>query len=293
MALDPQSQIPVVKRRPQDPKWVRVFLTISALSVVLLIIGIPVLHVFFRAFENGVGSYLKSLFGNPNTRHSILLTLSIAPRAVLLNLIFGLAAAWLIARFRFPGRTILLTCIDLPLAVSPVVAGLVFVLMFGMQGWFGAWLADHNLQVLFGTPALVLATSFVTLPYIVREIIPVLEAYGEEEELAAVSLGANGWQMFWRITLPNIRWALLYGIILCNARAMGEYGAVYVVSGRVSGMNDTMPLRVEKLFQEYDMPGAFALASVLTFVALITLVLKTYLEKNLMPKHGTESAGQK
>lgn len=293
MALDPQSPIPVVRRRPQDPKWVRVLLTLFALSVVFLIIGIPVLHVFIRAFENGAGSYLNSLWGNANTRHSILLTLSIAPRAVLLNLVFGLAAAWVIARFRFPGRTILLTCIDLPLAVSPVVAGLVFVLMFGMQGWFGSWLANHNLQVLFGTPALVLATSFVTLPYIVREIIPVLEAYGEEEELAAVSLGANGWQMFWRITLPNIRWALLYGIILCNARAMGEYGAVYVVSGRVSGMNDTMPLRVEKLFQEYDMAGAFALASVLTFIALVTLVLKTYLEKNLMPKHGTESTVQK
>lgn len=293
MATDTKIPIPVFKQRPRDPEWVRWMLTIMALGVVVLIIGIPVFHVFYRAFEKGPWVYLDSLFGNPSTRHSIFLTLSIAPRAVVLNLIFGVAAAWAIARFRFPGRTLLLTLMDLPLAVSPVVAGLVFVLVFGMQGWFGSWLSDHNLQVLFGTPALVLATSFVTLPYVVREIIPVLEANGEEEELAAVSLGANGWQMFWRITVPNIRWALLYGVILCNARAMGEYGAVYVVSGRVSGMNDTMPLRVEKLFQEYDMAGAFALASVLTFMALITLFLKTSLEKNLMPRHRAESTEPK
>lgn len=291
MANNPTNIVPLKKKRPEDPLWLRYLLTILALGVVTLIIGIPVAHVFFRAFEKGLFVYLDNLFGNPNTRHSILLTLSIAPRVVFLSVIFGVAAAWAIARFRFPGRTILLTLMDLPLAVSPVVAGLVFVLMFGMQGWMGDWLSRNNMQILFGTPALVLATCFVTLPYVVRELIPVLEAYGEEEELAAVSLGANGWQMFWRITLPNIRLALVYGIILCNARAMGEFGAVYVVSGRISGLNDTMPLRVEKLFQEYDMPAAFALASVLTFLALITLGVKTYLEKNIV--HQQSDAGGK
>lgn len=280
------------KKRLEDPAWLRYLLITSALSVVTLIIGIPVFHVFYKAFEKGTGVYFDSLFNNANTLHSIFLTLSIAPRAVFLSVIFGLAAAWAIARFRFPGRAILLTLMDLPLAVSPVVAGLVFVLLFGMQGWFGPWLASHNLQILFSTPALVLATCFVTLPYVVRELLPVLEAYGEEEELAAVSLGANGWQMFWRITLPNIRLALIYGIILCNARAMGEFGAVYVVSGRISGFNDTMPLRIEKLFQEYDMTGAFALASVLTFLALITLGVKTYLEKNMENRH-SDSGGTK
>ena len=291
MANNPTNIVPLKKKRPEDPLWLRYLLTILALGVVTLIIGIPVFHVFFRAFEKGPFVYLDNLFGNPNTRHSILLTLSIAPRVVFLSVIFGVAAAWAIARFRFPGRTILLTLMDLPLAVSPVVAGLVFVLMFGMQGWMGDWLSKNNMQILFGTPALVLATCFVTLPYVVRELIPVLEAYGEEEELAAVRLGANGWQMFWRITVPNIRLALVYGIILCNARAMGEFGAVYVVSGRISGLNDTMPLRVEKLFQEYDMPAAFALASVLTFLALITLGVKTYLEKNIV--HQQSDAGEK
>ncbi|MFM7098557.1 MAG: sulfate ABC transporter permease subunit CysW [Gemmataceae bacterium] len=278
------------KKRPEDSEWVRYLLTTMALGVVFLIIGIPVFHVFFRAFEKGPMVYLDNLFGNPNTRHSIFLTLSIAPRVVFLSVVFGVSAAWAIARFRFPGRTILLTLMDLPLAVSPVVAGLVFVLIFGMQGWMGEWLSANNMQILFGTPSLVLATCFVTLPYVVRELIPVLETYGEEEELAAVSLGANGWQMFWRITMPNIRLALVYGIILCNARAMGEFGAVYVVSGRISGLNDTMPLRVEKLFQEYDMPAAFALASVLTFLALVTLGVKTYLEKSMA--HQKADAGE-
>lgn len=283
--------IPIHQIRKGEPAWVKALLITGAIGILVILIGIPVLHVFYRAFENGLKAYWTSLTGNRDTLHSIWLTLSIAPRAVLLNLIFGVAAAWAVARFRFPGRTFFLALIDLPLAISPVVAGLFFVLLFGMNGWFGEWLDAHGLQVLFGTPALVLATSFVTLPFIVRELIPVMEAYGDEEELAGISLGASGWQMFWRITLPNIRWGLLYGMILCNARAMGEYGAVYMISGRISGLNDTMPLRVEKLFQEYDMAGAFALASLLTLLSLVTLGLKTFLDKKY-PVHEKSKEGQ-
>src|SRR5947209_562468 len=201
-----------------------------------------------------------------------------------MNLVFGVAAAWCIARFRFPGRTLLITLIDLPFSVSPVVAGLVFVLLFGAQGYFGPWLKAHGYQVIFAPPALVLATAFVTFPFVARELIPLLEAVGPEEEMAARSLGASGWQMFWRVTVPNIKWGLLYGIILCNARAMGEFGAIYVVSGRIGGQTDTMPLRVEKLFQEYNTAGAFAVASVLTLLSLVTLVIKVGVERKLREK---------
>src|SRR5262249_14945126 len=210
------------------------------------------------------------------TRHAIGLTLTVAPIAVAVNLVFGVAAAWAIARFRFPGRALLTTLIDLPFSVSPVVAGLIFVLIFGLQGYLGPWLREHDIRIIFATPGLILVTSFVTLPFVARELIPVMEAIGAEEEVAAISLGANGWQMFWRVTLPNIQWGLLYGVILCNARAMGEFGAVYVVSGH-SG-TDTMPLRGEKLFQEYNNPGSFAVASLLTSLALVTLVVKVLLE---------------
>jgi sulfate transport system permease protein len=194
------------------------------------------------------------------------------------NVLFGIAAAWAITKFRFPGRTLLTTLIDLPFAVSPVVVGLTFMLLFGQQGYFGPWLRDHGLLIVFAWPGIVLATTFVTVPFVARELIPVMDAIGSEEETAAVSLGASGWQVFWRVTLPNIKWGLLYGVILCNARAMGEYGAVYVVSGHIAGQTDTMPLRVEKLFQEYNNPGSFAVASVLTFLALVTLAIKVVLE---------------
>jgi len=234
--------------------------------------------VFVEAFAGGVGPYWQTLTHDEDTLAAIRLTLTVAPIAVATNLVFGLAAAWAIARFRFPGRTLLTALIDLPFSVSPVVAGLIFVLIFGLQGYLGPWLRAHDWRVIFATPGLVLATTFVTFPFIARELIPVMEAIGADEEIAAVSLGASGWQLFRRVTLPNIKWGLVYGIILCNARAMGEFGAVYVVSGHITGRTDTMPLRVEKLFQEYNTPGAFAVASLLASLALVTLAVKTALE---------------
>jgi sulfate transport system permease protein len=275
------TDAPQPVRRPHQDHWlVRGGLTLVTLLIIGVLIVVPLASVFAQALSNGVGVYWDNLVGNADTRHAILLTATVAPVAVALNLVFGVAAAWCIARFRFPGRTLLVTLIDLPFSVSPVVAGLVFVLLFGAQGYFGEWLREHGYQVIFAPPGLVLATAFVTFPFVARELIPVLEAIGPEEEMAARSLGASGWQMFWRITLPNIKWGLLYGVILCNARAMGEFGAVYVVSGRITGQTDTMPLRVEKLFQEYNSPGSFALASVLTLLALVTLFVKVGIERH-------------
>ncbi|MBI3854813.1 MAG: sulfate ABC transporter permease [Planctomycetes bacterium] len=319
---------------PEDPAWVKWTLIAAALAVITLLVIIPLVFVFAQALKEGLAVYAKNLFGDKDTWHSILLTLTVVPAAVAANVVFGVAAAWLIGRFKFPGRSLLITLIDLPFSVSPVVAGLIFVLIFGLQGYLGPWLRDdglrivpwllsflgavaawfvassrrksrltslaaaalafallfgiqealglwprhHSLKIIFATPGLILATAFVTFPFVARELIPVMEALGPEEDLAAVSLGASGWQMFWRVTLPNIKWGLLYGVILCNARAMGEFGAVYVVSGHIAGKTDTMPLRVEKLYQEYNLPGAFAVASVLTLLALVTLVLKARLE---------------
>jgi sulfate transport system permease protein len=263
----------------QDPAFVRWSLTALALAVVGVLIVIPVVHVFTYAFADGPRAYWDNLFGDPDTRHAIMLTLTVAPIAVAANTLFGVAAAWCIARFHFPGRTLLIALIDLPFSVSPVVAGLIFVLIFGLQGYLGPWLRAHDIKIIFALPGLILATAFVTFPFVARELIPVMEALGSEEEVAAVSLGANGWQMFWRVTVPNIKWGLLYGVILCNARAMGEFGAVYVVSGHITGQTDTMPLRVEKLFQEYNTPGSFALASLLTLLAVVTLLLKVALER--------------
>lgn len=276
--------LPAVKpglRRTQDPLWVRVGLTSLALLVMFVLVVIPVMNVFYEALAQGVGTYWRNLTGDPDTRHSILLTLTVAPLAVLCNVIFGIAAAWAITRFRFPGRTLLVTVIDVPLSVSPVIAGLSFVLLFGLQGFFGPWLRANGFEILFTVPALVLVTTFVTLPFVARELIPVMEAIGPDEELAALSLGANGRQIFWRITLPNIKWGLLYGVILCNARAMGEFGAVYVVSGRIAGQTHTMPLQVEMLFQDFNTPAAFALASVLTSLAAVTLGLKVWVERQV------------
>ena len=275
-----QSEI----RNPQsgirsDPAWVRWSLTGLALFLLTILVVIPVISVFYQALSRGVGVYFDNLFDDPDTRHAIFLTLTVAPCAVILNLIFGVAAAWAIARFRFRGRTLLITLIDIPFSVSPVVAGLMFVLLFGMGGFFGPWLRAHGIQILFSTPGLILATTFVTLPFVARELIPVMEAIGPDEEMAALSLGANGRQIFWRITLPNIRWGLLYGVILCNARAMGEFGAVYVVSGHIAGQTNTMPLHIEQLFQGFNSPGAFAVASVLTLLAVVTLLLKGFVEQ--------------
>ncbi len=263
----------------RDPAVVRWGLTLIAVLTITVLIVVPVVNVFYQALANGLRAYWDNLAGDPDTLHSIFLTLCVAPVAVGANLVFGVAAAWTIARFRFPGRAVLTALIDLPFSVSPVVAGMTLVLLFGMQGYFGPWLREHGFKILFATPGLILATSFVTLPFVARELIPVMEAIGSEEEIAAVSLGANGWQMFWRVTVPNIKWGLLYGVILCNARAMGEFGAVYVVSGHTAGSTDTMPLRVEKLFQEYNNPASFAVASLLTLLALVTLFVKVLLER--------------
>jgi sulfate transport system permease protein len=245
------------------------------------LVVVPVANVFYEALAGGLGPYLRHLAGDPDTRHAVLLTLVVAPIAVALNVAFGVAAAWAIARYEFPGRTALVSLIDLPFSVSPVVAGLSFVLLFGLQGYAGPWLREHDVKIIFATPGLVLVTAFVTIPFVARELIPVMQALGADEEISARSLGAGGWHIFRRVTLPNIKWGLLYGVILCNARAMGEFGAVYVVSGHIAGETDTMPLRVEKLFQEYNLPGSFALASLLTVLALLTLLVKVGLERRL------------
>ena len=335
------------RRAQQDPAWVRWSLTALALAVVGVLVVVPVVNVFAQALSDGFGPYWKNLTEDPDTRHAILLTLTVAPIALAANIVFGIAAAWAIARFDFRGRSLLIALVDLPFSVSPVVAGLMFVLIFGLQGYFGRFLRDDgyavmpylvalvtttvlvvaglllrpagaagrrglwkhsallaplgalivfaglvllqqqleiwprqtSLKIIFATPGLVLATAFVTFPFVARELIPLMEAVGPDEELAAVSLGASGWQMFWHVTLPNIKWGLVYGVILCNARAMGEFGAVYVVSGHIAGQTDTMPLRIEKLFQEYNLPGSFAVASLLTLLAILTLIAKSKLER--------------
>jgi sulfate transport system permease protein len=333
-----------------DPAWVRWGLTSIAVLVVGVLVVVPLVNIFYEALKEGVRVYWDNLFADPDTRASIVLTATVVPLALVANIIFGVAAAWAIARFDFPGRTLLTALIDLPFSVSPVVAGLMFVLIFGLQGtlgpflrddgyavmpyltslggvfvlvvlyfiyrpaspaarrglwlrpaWLvlpvggailfalgvvaqqrlGVWPRNESLKIIFATPGLVLATAFVTFPFVARELIPIMEAVGSEEELAAINLGANGWQMFWHITTPNIKWGLVYGIILCNARAIGEFGAVYVVSGHIAGQTDTMPLRIEKLFQEYNLPGCYAVASVLTLLALLTLVAKARLERKI------------
>ncbi|RLS43926.1 MAG: sulfate ABC transporter permease subunit CysW [Planctomycetota bacterium] len=256
-------------------------LVVFASAIVAVLIVVPLVAVFAEAFSGGPIAWWQALAHDPDTRHAIWLSLTVAPIAVAINTVFGIAAAWLVARFRFPGRSLLITLFDVPFSVSPVVAGLAIVLIFGRQGLLGPTLAWLDWKVIFSWPGLVLATTFVTLPLVVRELIPVMEAIGPEEEMAAVSLGASGWQVFWRVTLPNIRWALLHGVVLANARAMGEFGAVYVVSGHIAGATDTMPLRVEKLFQEYRQPASMAVASVLAGLALVTLVAKFVIEHRL------------
>lgn len=274
--------MPTPRTSTIDPsRAVSALIVTAAVAIVGLLIVVPLASVFFEAFSGGVAGWWRAVAHDPDTRHAIWLSLTVAPVAVAINTVFGVAAAWLVARFRFPGRSLLISFFDVPFAVSPVVAGLAIVLIFGRQGLLGPTLAWLQWKVIFAWPGLVLATTFVTLPLVVRELIPVMESIGPDEELAAVSLGASGWQVFWRVTLPNIRWALLHGIVLANARAMGEFGAVYVVSGHIAGATDTMPLRVEKLFQEYRQPASMAVASVLAGLALVTLVVKFVIEHRL------------
>lgn len=261
----------------QESPWARWALILLALSFLSLFILLPLLAVFFEALRKGWEVYLAAIT-EPDALAAIQLTLIAAAIAVPLNLIFGIAAAWAIAKFEFRGKSILTSLIDLPFSVSPVVAGLIYVLIFGLQGWAGPWLREHDLSIIFAVPGIVLATTFVTVPFIARELIPLMEAQGSEEEEAAIILGASGWQTLWYITLPNIKWGLLYGTILCNARAMGEFGAVSVVSGHIRGLTNTLPLYVEILYNEYNFVAAFAVASLLALLALITLVLKTLVE---------------
>ncbi|MBI4938134.1 MAG: sulfate ABC transporter permease subunit CysW [Nitrosomonadales bacterium] len=248
-----------------------------ALAYLVLFLGLPLFAVFYEAFSKGWALYWASL-QEPDAWSAIKLTLIVAAIAVPANLVFGIAAAWAIAKFEFKGKSLLITLIDLPFAVSPVVSGLVYVLLFGAQGWFGPWLQAHDIKLIFAVPGIVLTTVFVTFPFVARELIPLMQAQGKEEEEAAVSLGASGWQAFWRVTLPNIKWGLLYGVILCNARAMGEFGAVSVVSGHIRGMTNTMPLHVEILYNEYNFVAAFAVASLLALLALVTLLVKSLVE---------------
>jgi len=255
-------------------KWLLISLALAFCFVFLLL---PLINVFAQALAKGFNYYWTSL-DDPDSLAAIRLTLLTAAISVPLNVIFGLAAAWAIAKFEFRGKSILITLIDLPFSVSPVVAGLMFVLLFGLQGFLGKWLQEHEIKIIFAVPGIVLATTFVTFPFVARELIPVMQATGTEQEQAALTLGANGWQTFWHVTLPSVKWGLIYGIILCSARAMGEFGAVSVVSGHITGQTDTMPLRVEKLYNEYNAPAAFAMASLLALLALLTLGLKTFLE---------------
>jgi sulfate/thiosulfate transport system permease protein len=257
-----------------EPTWVRYTLIGLALGFVLLFLLLPLAAVFAEALRKGLGTYLEAL-QEPDAWSAIRLTLITAAIAVPLNLVFGVAAAWAIAKFEFRGKAFLITLVDLPFSVSPVVAGLIYVLMFGAQGWVGPWLAAHDIKIIFAVPGIVLATVFVTFPFIARELIPLMQAQGSDEEQAAIVLGANGWQTFWHVTLPNIKWGLIYGVILCNARAMGEFGAVSVVSGHIRGQTNTMPLHVEILYNEYQSAAAFAVASLLALLALVTLLIKS------------------
>jgi sulfate/thiosulfate transport system permease protein len=264
-------------RSQTEPLLVRWLLTAIVLVFLALFLALPLAAVFGQAFEKGLSVYLEAL-KEPDTLSSIKLTLITAAVSVPLNLFFGVTAAWSIAKFSFPGKNLLITLIDLPFSVSPVISGLIYVLIFGLQGWLGPWLQAHDIKIVFAVPGIILATIFVTFPFVARELIPLMEAQGKEEEEAALVLGASGLQTFFRVTLPNIKWGIIYGVILCNARAMGEFGAVSVVSGHIRGMTNTVPLHVEILYNEYNYTAAFAVASLLAFLALITLMVKTVAE---------------
>jgi sulfate transport system permease protein len=266
------------RRGVEESPFVKWMLIGIGLAFALLFLLLPLVSVFTEAFAKGFGYFLSALT-TPDSLSAIRLTLLIAGISVPLNVIFGLAASWAIAKFEFSGKSMLITLIDLPFAVSPVVSGLVFILLFGLQGYFGAWLDEHDIRIIFAVPGMVLATTFVTFPFVARELIPVMQATGSEQEQAALTLGANGWQTFWHVTLPSVKWGLLYGVILCNARAMGEFGAVYVVSAHIMGQTETMSLRVQSLYEDpRGETAAFAVASLLAFLALLTLALKTLVE---------------
>jgi sulfate transport system permease protein len=280
---------PEVRRRarvrtitePPLVRWTLIALGLGFLAVVVLL---PLGSVFVQALEKGLPTYFSKLVGE-ETRAAIRLTLITAAVVVPLNTVFGVAAAWLIARYRFPGKDLLVSLIDIPFSVSPVISGLIFVLLFGARGLLGGWMAEHGIRIIFATPGIILATAFVTFPFVAREVLPIMQAQGSDEEEAALTLGASGWRIFFSVTLPKIKWGVLYGVILCNARAMGEFGAVSVVSGHVRGMTNTMPLQVEILYNEYDFVGAFAVASLLTLLAIVTLTVKKIVE------HRQEAAG--
>lgn len=267
-----------------EPWWVRALLIGIALAFLTLFLFVPLVAVFYEALRKGWDVYVASIT-EPDAWSAIKLTLLAAAIAVPLNLVFGVAAAWAIAKFEFRGKNVLLTLIDLPFSVSPVISGLIYVLLFGLQGYLGPWLREHDIKILFAVPGIVLATIFVTFPFVARELIPLMQSQGSEEEEAALVLGASGWRTFWHVTLPNIKWGLLYGVILCNARAMGEFGAVSVVSGHIRGETNTIPLQVEILYNEFNITGAFAVASLLAFLAVVTLVVKSVIEWRLHQQH--------
>lgn len=269
----------------KEPAWVKYLILTIALTFFAFFLLSPLIVVFVEALKKGVAVYWQALI-DPDAWSAIKLTMLTAIISVPLNLVFGVAAAWAITKFEFRGKHVLITFIDLPFSVSPVIVGLMYVLVFGANGWFGAWLFAHDIKIIFAVPGIVLATVFVTFPFVARELIPLMQAQGREEEEAAAVLGANGWQTFWHVTLPNIKWGLLYGVILCNARAMGEFGAVSVVSGHIRGLTNTMPLHVEILYNEYNFTAAFAVASLLALLALLTLVIKSWVEYRTNLKHG-------
>jgi len=279
----PVQPVPRAKAAPTntlEPRWIKYVLVTIALAFLTLFLFIPLVAVFAEALKKGWDVYVESIL-DPDAISAIKLTLIAAVISVPLNLVFGVCAAWAIAKFAFRGKSILLTLIDLPFSVSPVISGLIYVLMFGTQGWIGPWLQEHDIKILFAVPGIVLATVFITFPFVARELIPLMQAQGSEEEEAGLVLGASGWQIFRRVTLPNIKWGLLYGVILCNARAMGEFGAVSVVSGHIRGETNTMPLQVEILYNEYNFTAAFAIASLLALLALVTLAIKSFIEWRL------------
>lgn len=280
MTIVSKSHAPPVSQGRTEPLLVRIVLIAIAVTFLTVFVVLPLVVVFAGAFAKGVDAYLAAL-AEPEALSAIRLTLLVAAISVTLNLVFGVIAAWAVAKFDFPGKTLLVTLIDLPFSVSPVISGLVFVLLFGAQGYFGSWLAAHDIRILFAVPGIVLATTFVTFPFVARELIPLMQEQGNQEEEAAISLGASGLRTFLRVTIPNIKWGVLYGVLLCNARAMGEFGAVSVVSGHIRGETNTMPLLVEILYNEYQFVTSFAIASLLAMLALVTLIVKTILEGRL------------
>jgi sulfate transport system permease protein len=278
VAMIADKDLPWKESLTTESTLVRRLLISAAFLYLTLFLFIPLAAIFTEALKHGLSGYIDSFF-NEDALAAIRLTLLVASVAVPLNALFGVAAAWAIAKFEFVGKQALITLIDMPLAVSPVISGLIYVLLFGAQGWLGTWLAEHDIKIIFALPGIVLATIFVTVPFVARELIPLMQSQGREEEEAAITLGASGWQMFMRVTLPNIKWSLLYGVILCNARAMGEFGAVSVVSGHIRGLTNTMPLHVEILYNEYNAVSAFAVASLLTLLAVVTLIVKAIVER--------------